>query len=99
MLRRVTLVWTNLLNISPAPASRSPMQHSKACNCSSLQITEFFFWNALEMRDNFGIAICFDKSLLHCLLGMLLRLLHQPDIFDDELQLGEDLVHIVAEIQ
>uniref|UniRef100_A0A0E0QM65 Uncharacterized protein n=1 Tax=Oryza rufipogon TaxID=4529 RepID=A0A0E0QM65_ORYRU len=61
MLRRVTLLWTNLLNRSTAPASRSPMQHSNACNCSSLQITEFFFWNALEMRDNFGNTICFDK--------------------------------------
>ncbi|BAT06610.1 Os08g0553150, partial [Oryza sativa Japonica Group] len=61
MLRRVTLVWTNLLNSSPAPASRSAMQHSNTCNCSSLQITAFFFWNALEMRENFGIAICLDK--------------------------------------
>uniref|UniRef100_A0A0E0QM63 Uncharacterized protein n=1 Tax=Oryza rufipogon TaxID=4529 RepID=A0A0E0QM63_ORYRU len=25
------------------------------------QITAFFFWNALEMRENFGIAICLDK--------------------------------------
>ncbi|KAF2920855.1 hypothetical protein DAI22_08g243600 [Oryza sativa Japonica Group] len=61
MFRRVTLLWTNLLNRSPAPASRSPMQHSNTCNCSSLQTTRFFFWNALEMRDNFGISICFDK--------------------------------------
>uniref|UniRef100_A0A0E0ENV4 Uncharacterized protein n=1 Tax=Oryza meridionalis TaxID=40149 RepID=A0A0E0ENV4_9ORYZ len=60
MLRRETLVWTNLLNRSPAPASRSPMQHSNACNFSSLQITEFF-WKALEMRDNFGNTIFFDK--------------------------------------
>uniref|UniRef100_A0A0E0LXR9 Uncharacterized protein n=1 Tax=Oryza punctata TaxID=4537 RepID=A0A0E0LXR9_ORYPU len=59
--RRVTLLWTNLLNRSPAPASRSPMQHSNTCNCSSLQITGIFFWNALEMRDSLGIAICFDK--------------------------------------
>uniref|UniRef100_A0A0E0IFK3 Uncharacterized protein n=1 Tax=Oryza nivara TaxID=4536 RepID=A0A0E0IFK3_ORYNI len=59
------------------------------------EITEFFFWNALEMRDNFGIAICFDKSLL----GMLFRLLHQSDILDDGLQLGEDLIHTIAEIQ
>uniref|UniRef100_A0A0D3H304 Uncharacterized protein n=1 Tax=Oryza barthii TaxID=65489 RepID=A0A0D3H304_9ORYZ len=61
MLRRVTLLWSNLLNTSPAPASRSPMQHSNTCNCSSLQTTEFFFRNALEMIDIFGVAICFDK--------------------------------------
>uniref|UniRef100_J3MV59 Uncharacterized protein n=1 Tax=Oryza brachyantha TaxID=4533 RepID=J3MV59_ORYBR len=64
MFRRVTLIWTNLLNRSPAPASRSLMQHSNTCNCSSLQITEFFFWSALEIRDNFGAAICFDKRCI-----------------------------------
>uniref|UniRef100_J3MV48 Uncharacterized protein n=1 Tax=Oryza brachyantha TaxID=4533 RepID=J3MV48_ORYBR len=64
MFRRVTLIWTNLLNRNPAPASRSPMQHSNACSCSSLQITGFFFWNALEMRVNFGISICFDKRCI-----------------------------------
>uniref|UniRef100_A0A0D9XAM6 Uncharacterized protein n=1 Tax=Leersia perrieri TaxID=77586 RepID=A0A0D9XAM6_9ORYZ len=64
MFRRVTLVWTNLLNRNPASASRSPMQHSNTCNCSSLQITKLFFWNALEMRDNLGISICFDKRCI-----------------------------------
>uniref|UniRef100_J3MV51 Uncharacterized protein n=1 Tax=Oryza brachyantha TaxID=4533 RepID=J3MV51_ORYBR len=64
MFRRVTLLWTNLLNRRPAPASRSPMLHSNTCNCSSLQITGFFFWSAFEMRDNFGISICFDKRCL-----------------------------------
>ncbi|KAF7101408.1 hypothetical protein CFC21_102757 [Triticum aestivum] len=61
MFRRVTLLWSNLRNRIPAPASRSPTLHSRTCNCSSLQITEFFFWNALETRDHFGTAICLDK--------------------------------------
>ncbi|VAI74813.1 unnamed protein product [Triticum turgidum subsp. durum] len=61
MFRRVTLLWTNLRNRIRAPASRSPTLHSRTCNCSSLQTTGFFFWNALETRDHFGTAICFDK--------------------------------------
>uniref|UniRef100_A0A0E0AYP2 Uncharacterized protein n=1 Tax=Oryza glumipatula TaxID=40148 RepID=A0A0E0AYP2_9ORYZ len=74
MFRRVTLLWTNLLNRSPAPASRSPMQHSNTCNCSSLQITGIFFWNALEMRDNLGIAICFDKRVfLECFFAFFTK--------------------------
>ncbi|KQJ86382.2 hypothetical protein BRADI_4g05068v3 [Brachypodium distachyon] len=61
MFRRVTLLWTNLRNRIPAPASRSPTLHSRTCNCSSLQTTEVFFWNALQTRDRLGFAICLDR--------------------------------------
>ncbi|KAF7033242.1 hypothetical protein CFC21_044361 [Triticum aestivum] len=60
MLSRETLLWTNFLNKYPAPLSRSPILHSNSDNCSSLQTTAFFLWNALETRDCLGISICFD---------------------------------------
>uniref|UniRef100_K3YZV3 Uncharacterized protein n=1 Tax=Setaria italica TaxID=4555 RepID=K3YZV3_SETIT len=62
MFRRVTLLWINLLNRSPAPSSRSLMLHSNTCNCSSLQTTEVFFWNAFRTIEDLGIAICLARS-------------------------------------
>nr|TKW11747.1 hypothetical protein SEVIR_6G253100v2 [Setaria viridis] len=62
MFRRVTLLWINLLNRCPAPSSRSLMLHSNTCNCSSLQTTEVFFWNAFKTMDDLGIAICLARS-------------------------------------
>uniref|UniRef100_K3YKC2 Secreted protein n=1 Tax=Setaria italica TaxID=4555 RepID=K3YKC2_SETIT len=60
MFRIATLLWIILLNSCSAPCSRSPMMHSNACNCSSLQTTTFLFWNALETRDLLGITPCLD---------------------------------------
>ncbi|WVZ65913.1 hypothetical protein U9M48_015202, partial [Paspalum notatum var. saurae] len=58
----VTLFRINLLYRSSAPSSRSLILHSNTFNCSSLQTTETFFWNALKTIDDLGVAICFARS-------------------------------------
>ncbi|BAT06594.1 Os08g0551432 [Oryza sativa Japonica Group] len=85
------------------------MMHSNACNCSSSQTTDLFFWNALETRNILGTTSCCDRwhdvdssretvstlALINSLISLQSSL---SEILDDGLQLGEVLLHGTAEI-